>query len=107
MPIMHVIAIRDDVIAGCPEVPASLLDLYSQARTISKSYLDDPGWSQLAWGQLERERQDALLRGDLWPVGFGANRKNVERFIRYSYEQGLIDRQLAAVELFDPSVIDT
>jgi 4,5-dihydroxyphthalate decarboxylase len=107
MPIMHVIAIRDDVIAADPGVPAALLGLYGQARAIASTYFDDPGWSQLPWAQLERECQASLLRGDLWPVGFSANRDNVERFIGYSRLLGLIDRQLAARELFHPSVTDT
>ncbi len=104
-PIMHVIAVKDDVIAANPEVPAQLLDLYGQAKRLVSTYMDDPGWSQLPWARLAREEQNALIQDDLWPIGFAANRANIERFIGYSFSQGLIDRVLEPEELFDPSVI--
>lgn len=106
-PIMHVIALKDDIIAANPALPRALLDLYQQAKALVASYMDDPGWSQLPWARMAREEQNNLLKGDLWPVGFAANRTNVERFIGYSHDQGLIDRQLAPDALFHHSVLDT
>ena len=106
-PIMHVIAVKDEVIADNPSVPCALLDLYRQAKTLVTTYMDDPGWSQLPWARLAREEQSSLLKGDLWPVGFAANRANVERFIGYSHDQGLIDRLLAPEALFHDSVLET
>jgi 4,5-dihydroxyphthalate decarboxylase len=106
-PIMHVIALKDEVIAANPELPRALLDLYRQAKDPAGTYMDDPGWSQLPWARLAREEQNTLLKGDLWPVGFGANRANVERFIGYSHDQGLIDRQLAPEALFHESVLES
>jgi 4,5-dihydroxyphthalate decarboxylase len=69
--------------------------------------MDDPGWSQLPWARLAREEQNTLLKGDLWPVGFTANRANVDRFIGYSHDQGLIDRQMAPDALFHESVLES
>jgi 4,5-dihydroxyphthalate decarboxylase len=106
-PIMHVIALKDDVIAANPGLPRALLDLYRQAKVLVETYMDDPGWSQLPWARLAREEQNNLLKGDLWPVGFAANRANVERFIGYSHDQGLIDRHLASAALFHDSVVDS
>lgn len=106
-PIMHVIAIKNDVIAANPGIPAQLLALYGQAKKLASSYMDDPGWSQLPWARLAREEQNALIQGDLWPVGLAANRTNIERFIGYSLKQGLIERELAPEDLFDPSVHDS
>ncbi len=106
-PIMHVIALKDEVIAANPGLPHALLDLYRQAMALVGTYMDDPGWSQLPWARLAREEQNNLLKGDLWPVGFAANRANVERFFGYSHDQGLIDRQLAPAALFHDSVVDS
>lgn len=106
-PIMHVIAIKDDVVAANPSLPRTLLDLYEQAKTLTATYMDDPGWSQLPWARLAREEQNSLLLGDLWPTGFAANKKNVERFIGYSHNQGLVDRLLAPEELFHSSVLES
>jgi 4,5-dihydroxyphthalate decarboxylase len=106
-PIMHVIAIKDEIIAANPNVPTVLLDLYKQAKALVATYMDDPGWSQLPWARMAREEQNSLLKADLWPVGFAANRANVERFIGYSHDQGLIDRQLTPDALFHDSVLDS
>jgi len=106
-PIMHVIALKDGIAAANPGLPRALLDLYRQAKALAASYMDDPGWSQLPWARLAREEQNNLLKGDLWPVGFAANRANVERFIGYSHDQGLIDRQLSPDALFHDSVLDS
>ncbi|MDC0033623.1 4,5-dihydroxyphthalate decarboxylase [Alphaproteobacteria bacterium] len=106
-PIMHVIAIKDDVIAANPSIPRTLLDLYGQAKALAASYMDDPGWSQLPWARMAREEQNGLLNGDLWPVGYAGNHTNIERFIGYSHNQGLIDRQLSPDALFHESVLDT
>jgi 4,5-dihydroxyphthalate decarboxylase len=52
------------------------------------------------WARREVERQEKLCSFDPWKNGLEANRKNIERFALYSYEQGLTKRQLAAEELF-------
>jgi len=106
-PIMHVIALKDEVIATNPELPCILLGLYQQAKALVATYMDDPGWSQLPWARLTREEQNRFLEGDLWPVGYAANRANVERFIGYSHDQGLIDRRLSPGALFHESVLNS
>jgi 4,5-dihydroxyphthalate decarboxylase len=56
----------------------------------------------IMWGRRELERQERLCNFDPWRNGLEANRKNIERFALYSYEQGLTKRQLTAEELFVP-----
>ncbi|MBK18522.1 MAG: 4,5-dihydroxyphthalate decarboxylase [Rhodospirillaceae bacterium] len=106
-PIMHIIAIKDEVIAANSDLPRQLLDLYHQAKTIAETYMDDPGWSQLPWARIMREEQSKIIGTDIWPVGFSENRKNIERFIGYSHNQELIDRRLEPEELFHESVLDS
>ena len=106
-PIMHVIAIKDEVIKINPGLPRLLLNLYEQAKSIAETYMDDPGWSQLSWARMAREEQTKLLSADAWPVGLADNRPNIERFIGYSLDQELIDRQLKPEELFHESVIQS
>ena len=103
-PIMHVIAIKDEVIASITDLPLQLLELYQNAKLISSKYLEDPGWSQLAWASLALEDENNFLNHDVWPVGLSDNRLNIERFILYSFEQGLINRRLEPEELFHESV---
>jgi 4,5-dihydroxyphthalate decarboxylase len=44
---------------------------------------------------------------DPWPSGIKANRANLEDFVRYSLDQGLIDRAIAVEEMFHESSWDT
>ena len=106
-PIMHVIALANDVVAANPDLPRILLGLYGQADSLSAQYMDDPGWSRLPWGTMTGEDQTAMMGADLWPTGIAANIANIDRFARYSHEQGLTDRILTAADLFHPSVLES
>ena len=106
-PIMHVVAIRSAALAVQPELPRQLLAAFESAAAIARGYLDDPNWSRLAWSKYTRDREVVALAPDPWVSGVAANMANLERFIGYSLEQGLIDRRLAVEALFHPSVRDT
>ncbi len=44
---------------------------------------------------------------DLWPNGIAKNRANLERFMLYSQEQGLIREPVTMEQLFHPGLLDT
>ncbi len=106
-PIMHILAIRNEVVARDPEIPLALMDMYAQARAIAQEYFSDPNWSSLAFGRRYFEREKLLFGGDIWPAGLASNRRNLERFIMYSRDQGLIERDFAVDDLFAPAVRGT
>lgn len=99
-PIMHVLAFRKQLAQRYPELPGALYNLFEQARRHAAQRWADPNWSIVIWGRRELERQETLCNFDPWRNGLEANRKNVERFALYSYEQGLTKRQLRPEELF-------
>ena len=105
-PIMHFIVLRNDVADRYPWLPKAIFDAYLQAKERLTHYWADPNWSQLVWGPQYREAEQRLL-GDPWKHGFAANRVNIERFMRYSHEQGLISAPMAPERLFHASVLDT
>ena len=104
-PIKHLIAFRDDVLKRYPEAASAMLDAFEETNRISERYYDDPNWSRLAWGRLDLEEERRMLGGDLWPIGVAKNRANLERFMEYSRDQGLIDKALAVDSLFADSVL--
>jgi 4,5-dihydroxyphthalate decarboxylase len=106
-PIMHVIAIRSELADRHPELGPGLMASFRQARSIAWDYFSDPNWSSLAWGRRYFERERAAFGRDPWTFGVAANRANLEQFIGYSHDQGLIGRRLAVEELFHPSVLST
>lgn len=103
-PIMHVIAFRNDVLDRHPDAAPALLAAFEQADRITERYYDDPNWSRLAWGRLHLEEERQLLGRDLWPIGIDKNRANLERFMTYSRDQGLMRRSLSVESLFAESV---
>jgi 4,5-dihydroxyphthalate decarboxylase len=99
-PIMHVLAVKPEVIDAYPEVAITLFDVFERAKEMAFHYYDDPNWSHLAWTvHLLREEREAM-GAEAWGNGLARNRKNLERFIQYELDQGLIDRKLEAQELF-------
>ena len=106
-PIMHVVAMKSEVAERLPWAPVSLLDGFEQAKRRWERYMDDPNWSRLAWGRHYLEEERRTLGPDPWPSGVAANRANLERFIRYEAEQGLIPQPLAIEDLFYETTLDT
>jgi 4,5-dihydroxyphthalate decarboxylase len=47
---------------------------------------------------LDEDRR--LLGDDWWPYGVAANRKAIDTFLRYHFEQGLSRRLLACEDIF-------
>jgi 4,5-dihydroxyphthalate decarboxylase len=106
-PIMHVVAFKDEVLKQHPWAAQSILDAFVKAGAVSDGYYQDPNWSRLAWGRHLFEQERRLLGPDLWPCGVKRNRANLERFMGYSYDQGLIQAKLDVDELFAASTIDS
>jgi 4,5-dihydroxyphthalate decarboxylase len=104
-PIMHLIAFRDEVLQRHPDAAAAMLEALEEANRISEKYYDDPNWSRLAWGRLDLEEERRMLGQDLWPIGVAKNRANLERFMEYSRDQGLIDKPMPVDGLFADSVL--
>lgn len=99
-PIMHITAFRNEVLERHPELSDLMMKASAEADAISLRYYDDPNWSRLAWGRHFLEEERELLGENLWPIGIEENRACLERFIGYSYDQGLIPEQITVDSLF-------
>jgi 4,5-dihydroxyphthalate decarboxylase len=105
-PIMHVVAFKDDVLADNPWLAASLGAAFDRAKGICAEYYDDPNWSRFVWGRHLFEEERSVFGADPWPHGIAKNRSNLERFIGYSLDQGLLEKELAVEDLFAPTTRD-
>ncbi len=106
-PIMHVVALKEEILERDPWVAESLFRAFEESKQVSSAYYDDPNWSRLAWGRLWLEEERRSLGPDPWPYGVAANRPNLERFIQYEHEQGLIPQPIAVDELFAETMRQT
>ena len=106
-PIMHVVAFKDDVLAKHPNLGQSILAAFDKAKETCVEYYDDPNWSRFVWGRHLFEEERKAFGDDPWPHGVKKNRANIERFIGYSLDQGLMEKKLAVEELFAASTLDS
>jgi 4,5-dihydroxyphthalate decarboxylase len=106
-PIMHIMVFQNRVVEEHPGLPRELMRMWEDAKQLANGFYEDPGYSQLAFARSEFETQQDELGADPWPSGLAANRVNIERFMEYSADQGLIEEPYAPERLFHPSVLDT
>ncbi len=106
-PIMHLMVMKKSLAEQFPQMPKKLIGIFDDAKRQAYQYYDDSNFSVMADARLalESERQD--FGADIWPNGFSANKKNLDRFIGYSHDQRLIQSPYPAERLFHPSTIDT
>jgi 4,5-dihydroxyphthalate decarboxylase len=103
-PIMHAVAIRNDIIEQNPWLPKAVFNAYSQAKQLMYDHLKKMAWvtTSLPWIAQEIEETRALMGENFWPYGIKPNRTALEALFQYSYEQGLANRRLTIEELFHP-----
>src|SRR5215470_11787403 len=99
-PIMHLIAFKDDVLAKNPEFAPNVVAAFDKAKAACMDYYDDPNWSRFVWGRHLFEEERKAFGDDPWPHGIKKNRANLERFIGYSLDQGLMQKKLEVEQLF-------
>lgn len=107
-PIMHVMIIREEFYRRHPWVAQSLYKalLDAKAQCIDAVFKNDAIHSVLPWAGPHAEEVRKLMGQDFWPYGVEANRKTLETFLRYSFEQGLTTRLLNVNELFTKETVD-
>lgn len=106
-PIMHVIAVREDIASQHPNIGSTLYQIFDQAQQLAATYYEDPAWSRLAWGRHYFEQERAAFGRDPWANGFAANRKTIERLLMYSHDQGMIASPYPPETLFLPDTLNT
>ncbi|MCJ7754109.1 MAG: ABC transporter substrate-binding protein [Thermoanaerobaculales bacterium] len=107
-PIMHAVAVRNDVIEDHPWLLEAVFTAYSRAKQKTYDYLKNSAWykGSLPWIGQEFEETRELMGDNYWPYGIAPNRKVLEAFFEYSHEQGLASRRLTIEELFHPSTLE-
>ena len=107
-PIMHAVAVRNDLIEHNPWLPEAVFHAYSAAKQAAYDRLRKMAWAEdaLPWIGQEVEETRALMGDNYWQYGIAPNRKTLETLFSYSHEQGLASRELKIEELFHPSTLE-
>ena len=108
-PIMHTLVIRREVYEQNRWVAQSLFKAFSTAQ--QKAYRDLRETAalktMLPWLAAHVEDVRREMGDDYWSYGFQPNRKVLETFLRYSFEQGLSKRLLQPEEIFVPETMES
>ena len=105
-PIMHTVAIRDDVYREHPWVARSLYRAFCEAKNLAVNGLYDTDALQLALPWLLDHVEEAwrVFGKDFWAYGLELNRPTFTAIGQYVHEQGLAPRTVDPGELFAPGV---
>ena len=106
-PIMHVTAIKREIVEKYPWAPTNLAKAFEQAKAMAYRRVANPRVVPLAWVRTAVEEQERILGPDPWEYGLGErNRHNLGTVLRYAKQQGLVKRDLTLDELFEPTDLD-
>ncbi|WP_204249229.1 hypothetical protein [Frondihabitans sp. PAMC 28766] len=107
-PMMHVIAIRKEL-AQEPGLVETIYKAYTAAKDqVEHRYRSHAAKQHMSvitpWFSQLFDENRALLGEDWWPYGLEENRKAVDTFLRYHYEQGLSKTLLTSEDIFVPAL---
>jgi len=107
-PIMHTVALREEVYEKNPWVAQSLCKAFSEAKRICQESMYEFSALKymIAWSIAEMEEEKEIFGENLWPYGLEANRHVLGTLVQYAHEQGLIKRKLDLKELFAPNTLE-
>lgn len=101
-PIQHTIVIRRSLVDERPWVVGSLVAAFERSTEYWKGLVSEH-YTLFPWGHQAQQEAEQLFGDDFYRHGLvGNNRRNVEVFLEYAYEQGLVARRVTFEELFAP-----
>lgn len=107
-PVMHAVAIRDDLLERYPWVAVNLFKAFVEARDHALERAEDPRASTLLWARHHLERQRDIVGALPWEYGPSkGNVRAVNKLQEYAKRQGLIPRRYDLEELFVETTLDT
>jgi 4,5-dihydroxyphthalate decarboxylase len=103
-PIMHTVALRRDAYEANRWIARNLLTAFTEAKERSVARILDLTAANipLPWAPELTEQARSLLfkGGEYWPYGVEPNRRTLEAFLQFAFEQGVCHRLLRPEEIF-------
>jgi 4,5-dihydroxyphthalate decarboxylase len=101
-PIMHAIGIRRSLAEKYPWLAVNVYKAFLKAKALCMHELGQIGHlaTTLPWPVAEFDRVRKFMGEDFWPYGAHENKHALETLARYSFEQGLSQRQVPFEEMF-------
>jgi len=89
-------------------IAMNLFKAFEEAKQRSLARVADIGASQVpvAWVADHAQQWRGIAGDDFWPYGLEGNRRTLEAFVQYGFEQGVSKRRLKVEELFAPETLE-
>ncbi len=106
-PIMHVIALRREVLDEHPWIARSLMKAFEEALVVAEADLRYRSSLKvmLPWLADHVDETVAAMGEDYFSYGLEQNRHGLQTFLDYSHKQGLAQRQWKPEEIFTPHAV--
>ena len=82
-PIMHVIAVKSELLDRHPTLSEELVRMFEESKAIARSYYVDPNFSTIMHARNTLEYEMSYYDRDVWTTGLEKNRKNLADFISF------------------------
>ena len=111
-PIMHTIVIRKELLTQHPGLAQTLYRGFRDSKEVVMEQYRQGALKQhmavmIPWFSQLFDENRHLLPDDWWSYGVEANRKTIDTFLRYHFEQGLSQRRLTCEDIFVPELLET
>jgi len=105
LPIMHILAVRNETAEKYPDLPEKLFRLFVDAKRWAQKWRRVIPSLVEGWPNHYFAQEQEIFGCDPWAYGVEANRHVLTSFLAYCYDQGVSARKLSPEELFHPSTI--
>ncbi len=101
-PIMHIVAMRKEILKDNPWIARNLLMAFEQSKNNAIDRFLEISVSRycLPWAVDHAEQMKKKFGGDFFPFGLEPNRKTLEAFCQYAHEQGITRVRATPEDLF-------
>ena len=108
-PIMHVVALKRSVYDTNPWIAKTLQKAFAKSLDVAYDAIRERGALRyiLPWLEEHVATTSAVMGERWWQDGFQENKHVIEKFLEYSYSQGLAKRRYKAEELFAPNTLES
>jgi 4,5-dihydroxyphthalate decarboxylase len=105
---MHVVVLTREAYERDRWIAMNLYKAFEEAKQRSLARVADIGASQVpvAWIADHAHQWRDIASDDPWPYGLEGNRRTLEAFVQYGFEQGVSKRRLKVEELFAPETLE-
>jgi len=101
-PIMHAIVIKTETLKRDPWIAMNLFKAFEEAKANSLREVMKSTTSRIpvAWSYDAALGARKVFGDDFWPYGIEPNRRTLDAFVQYCYEQGVTNHKLQVEDLF-------